>query len=125
MSMANASMPFTTSVEYKDVKFHIDQCYFSGGKFLISGWYLSGSDNAPGKIKAYLVDSGVKKEVPLTRTQRDDVADEFLSGKKASAGFYGSLNVHSKQQSFNAEIQIVESANGSDRVTNYSCNSLR
>ncbi|MDU5780779.1 MAG: hypothetical protein E6Z83_08205 [Pantoea sp.] len=125
MSMANASLTYTTSVDHKDVKYHIDQCNSSGGKFFVSGWYLSGSDAAPGDIKVYLVDSGMKKEVPVTRRQRDDVSDELLSGKKADVGFYGSLNIPSQQQSFSAEIQIVESANGSDLVTNYSCNSLR
>ena len=124
-AMANAQLKVNTSVDYNDVKYHIDQCVKSGGAFSIAGWYISGEDKSPGNLKVYLDENGISKEVPITRRERSDVSDELMLAQKTMAGFSGTLNLPKKNQSFDADIKLVEIYHGKPREINYSCNSLR
>lgn len=113
---AHANLGYVTSLEYKDVKFKIDQCVFSGSRFSLTGWFKSDSFPATGELKIYLVDQGKRIEVPLEMISRN---------RENIKGFAGSISTPKHNSSFNANIELVEITNGSERSINYSCNSLQ
>lgn len=125
MSMANAGMPFNTSVEYNDVKYHIDQCHSSGGEFYVTGWYLSGKDYSPGDIKLFVNDNGTTKEVPVVRRDRQDVSEEFSLKGSSKPGFSGSIEISNSFNSFSHDVEIIEKSDSGDKKINYTCNSTK
>lgn len=125
IASANGKTDFTTSPDYPDVRYSVDQCLTSGGTFQISGWFLPGENRSAGNLKVILNDNGVEREVPLKRRARNDIPEGLLSDKNVPAGFYGSLALSPRPQSFNANIKIIETTGGYERVINHSCNSLR
>lgn len=115
-SHASARPDYLESLQFKDVKFHIDQCATAGSEFSITGWYLSDSYPKSSELKIYLLEDGKRTEVPLKMINHNTESD---------GRFAGELSTPDQHSSFNANIEFVEKVNGTERVINYSCNSLQ